>query len=257
MLKTLTHFARKQVILPLTLVAGFAASPLVDADEINVAVAANFTAAAKELSAKFEQETGHDVKLSFASTGKIYAQITQGAPFDIFLAADAARPEKLVDEKLAVADSRFTYAVGQLALWSNDPTLVDDKGEVLKSAALTKLAIANPKTAPYCAAAVEALKNLGEWDALQLRIVQGNNIGQTYQLAKSGAAPAALVARAQIALSKDSSSWAVPTDLYSPIRQQGVLLSASSDNKAAQDFLTFLKSAEGHEIISRYGYGFE
>ncbi|MBR9885859.1 MAG: molybdate ABC transporter substrate-binding protein, partial [Oceanospirillales bacterium] len=142
-------------------------SPQSMAGEVNAAVAANFTAAAKEIASEFEKQTGHQVKLSFASTGKLYAQITHEAPFDLFLAADAARPTKLVESGQAVASSLFTYAVGQLVLWSADETLIDAEGFILKEQQLERLAIANPKTAPYGAAAVEALTNLGVWHHYQ------------------------------------------------------------------------------------------
>lgn len=227
------------------------------AEEVTAAVAANFTAAAKEIAASFEKETGHTVTLSFASTGKLYAQITNGAPFDIFLAADAARPQKLVDSGEAVADSLFTYAIGQLVLWSADDKLIDSEGAVLKEKKLERLAIANPKTAPYGAAAVEALENLGVWTDYEATTVRGDSIAQTYQMAYSGAVPAALVARAQIALDSSGSSWMVPADLYKPIRQQAVLLSTAADKEAAKALIAYLQGDAAHAIIERYGYGLE
>jgi len=227
------------------------------AAEVKAAVAANFTAAAKEIATAFERDTGHSVTLSFASTGKLYTQIVNGAPFDVFLAADAARPQKLVDSGEAVADSLFTYAAGQLALWSADASLIDNAGAVLKQKRLERLAIANPKTAPYGAAAVEALTNLGLWSDYEPTTVRGDSIAQTYQMAYTGAVPAALVARAQIALDSNGSSWIVPIDLYSPIRQQAVLLSRSADNQAARALIEYLRGDAARAIIERYGYGLE
>ncbi|MBT00363.1 MAG: molybdate ABC transporter substrate-binding protein [Oceanospirillaceae bacterium] len=229
----------------------------VNAGEVQAAVAANFTAAAKEIAARFEQDTGHRVELSFASTGKLYAQIINGAPFDVFLAADAARPEKLVSDGQAVTDSLFTYAVGQLVLWSAGDSTIDDDGSVLKDKSLERLAIANPKTAPYGAAAVEAMEAMGLWEHYQSTTVRGDSIAQTYQMAYSGAVPAAMVARAQIALDSTGSSWLIPQSLYSPIRQQAVLLSASADNEAATAWMDYLKGDSAREIIQRYGYGLE
>ena len=228
-----------------------------NAGEVQAAVAANFTAAAKEIAARFEQDTGHRVELSFASTGKLYAQIINGAPFDVFLAADAARPEKLVSDGQAVTDSLFTYAVGQLVLWSAGDSTIDDDGSVLKDKSLERLAIANPKTAPYGAAAVEAMEAMGLWEHYQSTTVRGDSIAQTYQMAYSGAVPAAMVARAQIALDSTGSSWLIPQSLYSPIRQQAVLLSASADNEAATAWMDYLKGDSAREIIQRYGYGLE
>lgn len=227
------------------------------ADQVQAAVAANFTAAAKEIAAEFEKATGHNVELSFGSTGKLYTQITNGAPFDVFLAADAARPQKLVDSGDAVADSLFTYAVGQLVLWSNDETLIDAEGLILKEKKLERLAIANPKTAPYGAAAVETLTAMGLWSDYEATTVRGDSIAQTYQMAFSGAVPAALVARAQIALDDRGSAWMVPQELYSPIRQQAVLLTKSADNAAAKAWIDYLQSEPAHAIIARYGYGLE
>lgn len=227
------------------------------AAEVSVAVAANFTAAAKEIGSAFEQQTGHSVSLSFGSTGKLYTQIVNGAPFEVFLAADAVRPERLVSEGQAESDTLFTYAIGQLALWSADPNLIDADGAVLKQGKLARIAIANPKTAPYGAAAVEALTQLGLWESLEATTVRGDNIAQTYQMAHSGAVPAALVARAQIALDSSGSVWVVPAELYSPIRQKAVLLNKGSDNAAARAFLDYLRSETGRAIVARYGYGLE
>lgn len=252
----MTTFKQLLRTTALTLTVSLAA-PLALAEEVTAAVAANFTAAAKEIGAAFEKETGHTVTLSFGSTGKLYTQIVNGAPFEVFLAADAKRPEKLVAEGQAVGDTLFTYAVGQLALWSADPTLIDSEGAALKEGKLARIAIANPKTAPYGAAAVEALTKLGLWSSMEKTTVQGDNIAQTYQMAHSGAVPAAMVARAQIALDSSGSVWMLPSDLYSPIRQKAVLLNKGADNEAARAFLAYLQSDAGHAIIERYGYGLE
>ncbi|SEF61936.1 molybdate ABC transporter substrate-binding protein [Marinobacterium lutimaris] len=228
-----------------------------EAGEVQAAVAANFTAAAKEIAVEFEKDTGHEVELSFASTGKIYAQITNGAPFDVFFAADAARPQLLVDSGDAVADSLFTYAVGQLVLWSADENRVDADGAVLKEGKLERIAIANPKTAPYGLAAVETLTSLGLWEDMQATTARGDSIAQTYQMAYSGAVPAAMVAHAQIALDDSGSYWMIPQDLYNPIRQQAVLLTKSADNEAAVAWMDYLQGDKAHAIIERYGYGLE
>lgn len=243
--------------LSVAIIALSTGAELAQAGEVQAAVAANFTAAAREIAAAFENSSGHRVALSFASTGKLYAQITNGAPFDVFLAADAARPQKLVESGAAVPDSLFTYAVGQLVLWSADEQLIDAEGRVLTQKQLERLAIANPKTAPYGAAAVEALSALGVWQHYQPSTVRGDSIAQTYQMAFSGAVPAAIVARAQIALDDRGSSWRLPHTLYNPIRQQAVLLTHSADNDAARAWLAYLQSDTAHAIIERYGYGLE
>ncbi|MBV1789643.1 molybdate ABC transporter substrate-binding protein [Marinobacterium sp. D7] len=229
----------------------------VQAAEVKAAVAANFTAAAKEITTEFERQSGHSVSLSFASTGKLYTQIVNGAPFDIFLSADSSRPQLLVEKGDAVPDSLFTYAVGQLVLWSADPALIDSEGRALKEKKLERLAIANPKTAPYGAAAIEALEALGVWSDYESTTVRGDSIAQTYQMAYTGAVPAALVARAQIALDSSGSSWLIPAELYSPIRQQAVLLAKGADNEAAKALIAYLKSDQARTIIERYGYGLE
>jgi molybdate transport system substrate-binding protein len=225
-----------------------------DAADTNVAVAANFTDAANEIATAFQQKTGHQAVLSFGSSGQLYTQITQDAPFQIMLSADEARPKKLVADGLAVADSRFTYAIGKLVLWSKTKGLV--KGEAtLKAGAFSKLAIANPTAAPYGAAAVETLKALKVYETLQPKIVQGNNIAQTFQFVETGNAELGLVALSQIAGEPSGSRWLVPQALYTPIRQDAVLLKKGAGNEAAAAFLAFLKGPEARAIIERYGYG--
>lgn len=222
--------------------------------EISVAVAANFTAAAKEIAAKFEAESGNKVLLSFGSSGQLFAQIGQGAPFMIFLSADQTRPAAAEKAGLAVAGTQFTYANGQLALWSADPGLIDADGAVLKTGQFTHLAIANPDTAPYGAAALEVLTGLGVRSNLAAKIVTGNSVAQAYQFIASGNAELGFVALSQV-LSGEGSRWIVPQALYTPIRQDGVLLMPGAGNPAAAEFLGFLKSDAARTIISRFGYG--
>lgn len=228
----------------------FLAADGAQAAETKVAVAANFTAPAKEIAALFEKASGHKAVLAFGSTGKLYTQILNGAPFEAFLAADAAHPEKAEAVGLAVAGSRFTYAVGRLALWTAKPSPPE---AMLKAGAFAKLAIANPRTAPYGAAALEVLDKLGLKAAAEPRLVYGDNIAQTHQFAATGAADLAFVALAQVTLDGGGSTWVVPEALYSPIRQQALLLKESGE--AAQAFLAFLKSPEALAILAKYGYG--
>jgi molybdate transport system substrate-binding protein len=219
-----------------------------------VAVAANFTEAAKEIGALFEQSTGHKAVFSFASTGTLYTQISQGAPFEVFLAADQKRPDKAIDEGFAVAGSRFTYATGKIVLYSKDKSLV--KGEAtLKDGNFTKIAIANPVTAPYGAVAVAAMKKLGVYRAVEPRIVQGNNIAQTYQFVETGNAELGFVALSQVARLDDGSRWQLPQALYPIIAQDAVLLKRGADNPAARAFVDFLKGPEAANVKTKFGYG--
>ena len=211
------------VALVLALAAGSAA-----AAEVKAAVAANFTATMKELAAKFEAKTGNKVTLSFGSSGKLYTQIVNGAPYDVFLSADAARPEKLEDEGGAVQGSRFTYAMGRLALWSAQPDFVDSEGTVLNSEKFERIAI-----------------------------VQGDNIAQTYQFVSTGNAQLGFVALSQVMAKQSGSWWQIPQDYYTPIRQDAVLLKSAADNKAAKALLDFLRSPEAKQIIEQSGYGVE
>lgn len=225
------------------------------AEEVTVAVAANFNAAMKEIAPAFEAATGHTLVASYGSTGKIYAQITNGAPFEVFLAADQKRPQMLEEE--GVADGRFTYAVGRLVLWSAYPDLVDGAGAVLKADGFQRLAIANPVTAPYGAAAVQVIENLGLAEALQPKLVRGDNIAQSYQFVATKNAQLGFVALAQVALEPGGSRWPVPTDLYDPIRQDAVLLEKGKDNPAAVALMAYLKGPEARAVIERFGYGVE
>lgn len=224
------------------------------ADEVSVAVAANFTDASKNIAAAFEEKTGNDVKLSFGSTGSLYTQITQGAPFQIFLAADQTRPQKTVDEGFGVDGSVFTYAVGKLVLWSRKADLVKGAG-TLKVASFNKLSICNPVAAPYGAAAVEAMKSLKVYEALEPKLVQGANVSQAFQFVETGNADLGFVALSQLAGDDSGSRWVVPQDLYSPIRQDAVLLKTGAGDPAATAFMDFLKGTEARAIIEKYGYG--
>ena len=226
--------------------AAFAAST-------NVAVAANFTEAAKEIAAAFKTKTGDEAVLSFGASGQFYTQIKQDAPFEILLSADDARPKKLVEDGLGVADSRFTYAVGKLALWSKSADLVKGE-ETLATASFAKLAIANPAAAPYGAAAIETLKALKLYDPLQSKIVQGENISQTFQFVDTGNAELGFVALSQIAKVSSGSRWLVPQNLYSPILQDAVLLKKGAGNEAATAFIAFLRGPDARAIIEKYGY---
>jgi len=219
----------------------------------NVAVAANFTEAAKEIAAAFKTKTGDEAVLSFGASGQFYTQIKQDAPFEILLSADDARPKKLVEEGLGVADSRFTYAVGKLVLWSKSADLVKGE-ETLAGASFAKLSIANPTAAPYGAAAIETLKALKLYDALQSKIVQGESISQAFQFVDTGNAELGFVALSQLAKVTSGSRWLVPQSLYSPILQDAVLLKKGASNEAATAFLAFLKGPEARAIIEKYGY---
>lgn len=233
-------------------IAGFA-----HADEIQVAVAANFTAPMQQIAAQFEKDTGHKATLAFGATGKFYAQIVNGAPFEILLAADDEVPARLEKEGQGVAGSRFTYAIGTLVLWSANPTLVDAKGDVLKTGNFKYLALANPKTAPYGAAAIETMAKLGVLPSVQGRFVQGENISQTQQFVLSGNAELGFVALSQVF--KDGkitagSAWIVPGNLHEPIRQDAVLLAKGKDKPAAIALLAYLRSEKTRAIIKSYGY---
>jgi molybdate transport system substrate-binding protein len=232
-------------------------SPLARAEEVQVAVAANFTAPMKAIVAEFEKLTGHKAQLSFGATGKFYAQIKNGAPFQVFLSADDETPAKLEQEGLAEAGSRFTYAVGTLALWSARPDVVDDKGEVLSRGAFAHLALANPKLAPYGAAAMETLEKLGLAASLRAKFVQGENIAQTHQFVVSGNAELGFVALSQVM--KDGrigagSAWIVPAGMHRPIRQDAVILNPGRDKAAANALLRYLRGRRAQAIIRAHGY---
>ena len=228
------------------------------ADEIQVAVAANFSAAAQKIAAQFEKDTGNTVKLSFGATGKFYAQIEAGAPFDVLLAADQTTPGKLVAEGKAVPTTLHTYAIGKLVLWSADAALVDANGEVLKSDKWKHLSVADAKLAPYGQAAKETLAALKLTDAVQARVVTAENIGQALQFAQSGNAELGFVALGQVQPPDGSkapgSLWLVPENLYSPIKQDAVVIAASKTPKAATAFVDYLASDKARAVIKAYGY---
>lgn len=240
---------RATALVAVTMLAAASAA----AAEVKVAVAANFTEPAKELAALFEKATGHRLVLSFGATGQFYAQIAQGAPFEVFLAADTTTPAKAVSEGFAIAGTQFTYAVGKLVLYSATAGLVTGE-QTLKDAKFDKIAIANPATAPYGAAAVQVMTKAGVKDALAARIVQGQNIGQTYQFVRTGNAEIGFVALAQVALVEGGSRWVVPADMHDPIRQDAVLLEPGKSNAAARSFLEFLKGREAAAVIQKFGY---
>lgn len=227
------------------------------AAEVSVAVAANFTAPMQKIAARFEADTGHKAVLAFGSTGKFYAQIRNGAPFDVLLAADDDTPARLEQE--GRGGSRATYAIGRLVLWSKQPGLVDEQGEVLKSGKVERLALADPRLAPYGAAAIEALGKLGLLDILRPGFVQGENIAQTYQFVATGNAPLGFVALSQVWADgrlKEGSAWLVPGRLHNPIRQDLILLHKGKDNAAAGALLQYLRGDTARAIIQAYGYEF-
>jgi len=224
------------------------------AEETTIAVAANFTSAAKRLGAAFEASSGHRVVFSFGSTGQLYAQIAHGAPFDAFLAADEARPERAVADDLGVEGTRFTYAIGVLVLWSADPDRIDGTPAVLSDPTLRHVAIANPATAPYGAAAIETMRALGVLEGLESRLVAGKSISQTYQFVATGNAPVGFIAASQVKVDDTGSHWAVPEDMHGPLRQDAVLLEHGRDNEAAKAFLEFLRGAEAVKMIEELGY---
>ena len=242
---------------PTLLLAALLVSANADAGEVQVAVAANFTAPMQRIATEFEKDSGHKAALMSGATGKFYAQISHGAPFEVFLSADDETPARLETDGLAVAGSRFTYATGRLVLWSPREGYVDDKGEVLKKGDFRHLAIANPRTAPYGAAALQVLGKLGLQPALTPRFVQGENIAQTHSFVVSGNAELGLVALAQVY--KDGrlgagSAWIVPASLHAPIRQDAVLLMKGASNPAAAALLKYLKSDKARAIIRSFGY---
>lgn len=224
------------------------------AADTQVAVAANFTEPAKEIAAAFAKATGHNTVLSFGSSGVFYTQIAHGAPFEVFLSADAERPKKAEREGLGVPGRRFSYAVGRLVLYSAAPGLVDDAGAILKRGTFQKIAIADPLAAPYGVAAVQTMQKLGVSAALAPRIVKGSSISQAYQFVATGAAEVGFLALSQVIDLPGGSRWIVPEKLHAPIDQQVVLLRTGQRNPAALAFLKFLKSPTAIAIIRRYGY---
>lgn len=242
--------------------ASATASPMTArADEALVAVAANFAEVANELEKMFERATGHTLTVTTGSTGKLYAQIRNGAPFDVFLAADQARPHRLEADGDAVSGSRFTYAIGQIVLWSPDPDGVAADGlQTLRAGQFDNLAIANPDLAPYGLAAKQTLQHFDLNDAVSDRLVMGQNIGQTFAMVATGNAALGFVAKSYVLSRRNDqpgSRWDVPAEAYDPIRQDAVILKGAADNPAAKAFAEFLRSDEARAIIEQFGYAVE
>ena len=248
----------RALLRSMVLVVGLTNGATAFAAEVSVAVAANFTAPMQKIVQAFEQDTGHKASLAFGSTGKFYTQIKNGAPFHILLAADNTTPTRLEAEGAGVPNSRFTYATGKLVLWSKQAGLVDDKGDVLRGGKFARLAIANPKTAPYGAAAIETLTALGLLQAVQAKFVQGENIAQTHQFVATENAALGFVALSQVFADgrmKDGSAWIVPASLHKPLQQDAVLLTAGKDNPAAIALLIYLRGDKAKTIMRSFGYG--
>ncbi len=239
--------------LAASLAATFVAGQALAAD-IKVAVAANFTDAARELAAAFRKKTGHTVTMSFGSSGNFLSQIEQGAPFEVFLSADAERPTKLEAKGLGIKGTRFVYAYGTLVLWSATPGFVDNNGAVLARGRFEHLSIADPAAAPYGVAAIETIKALGLYDKLQSKIVKGASIAQAYTFVNSGSAELGFIALSQVYKVPRGSVWYVPRQDYTPIDQQAILLKPGENDPAAKAYLDFLKSPEAAKIITSYGY---
>ena len=245
---------RKSFVLTLLFVA-YATS--LRAEQALVAVAANFSAPMQQIALAFQKDTGHQLKLSFGATGGIYAQIKNGGPFDVFLSADQLTPQKIEADGLGVPQTRFTYATGQLVLWSKQDGLVDDKGQVLRSKNIQRIALANPKLAPYGAAALEAMTQLGLLDELKPKLVQGDNIAQTYQFVSTQNAQLGFVALSQVFADgkiTSGSGWVLPSSLYKPILQDAILLKNGKDNSAAKALMLYIKGDKAKEMIKRFGY---
>ncbi|KJH78030.1 molybdate ABC transporter substrate-binding protein [Pseudomonas sp. ES3-33] len=227
------------------------------AEEVQVAVAANFTAPLQAIAADFEKDTGHKLIAAYGATGQFYAQIKNGAPFEVFLSADDSTPQKLENEGDTVKGSRFTYAIGTLALWSAKDGYVDNQGKVLSDNQYQHLAIANPKAAPYGLAATQVLARLGLTDQVKAKIVEGQNITQAYQFVSTGNAELGFVALSQVY--KDGkvsggSAWIVPGDMHDPIKQDAVILNKGKDNPAAKALVDYLKGPKAAAVIKSYGY---
>lgn len=243
--------------LTLALIVPALLAASVHAAEVKVAVAANFAQPMKEIAAEFERDTGHKLSVSQGATGKFYAQISNGAPFEVFLSADDETPARLLKEGKAVAGSAFTYAIGRLALWSPDAKLVDNEGAVLKGEGFRFVAIANAKVAPYGRAAVQTMQKLGVLSRIEPRVVQGESIAQTFQFVSSGSAQLGFVALSQVwegGRLRSGSAWIVPEAMHEQLRQDAVLLNPGRDAPAARALLAYLASEKAKKIIERYGY---
>lgn len=252
---------RRKRVLAVLMLGVVALTPAAWAGQALVAVSSNFAEVMQELEAVFEQESEHELTLVAGSTGKLYAQISHGAPFDLFLAADQERPRLIEEAGLAVDDTRFTYAVGRLVLWSPAADhIAQDGAAVLRRADFRKLAMANPALAPYGAAARETLEKLGLYERLRERIVVGENVGQAYAMVATGNAELGFVAMSQVVSPRhrvSGSRWDVPPEYYAAIRQDAVLLRRAANNAAAAALLGWLQTDEARTIIERFGYGVE
>lgn len=225
--------------------------------EVQVAVAANFTGPMERIVLAFEQATGHRAIVAYGTVGKFYAQIKNGAPFDVLVSSDDETPRRLEQDGLAIAASRFTYAIGKLVLWSTNPGLIDEQGEVLRHGECKHLAVANPKLAVYGAAAIEVMNKFGVYSTLEPKLVFGENITQTYQFVATGNAELGFVALSQIYRDGQyaaGSHWMVPAELYPQLKQDAVLLKRGEENAAARALLTYLQSDTAKEIIRSHGY---
>ncbi len=230
---------------------------MVQAETVRVAVASNFLGPMREIATLFERESGHRVEMVVSSSGKIYAQITHGAPFDVFLSADQTKPAALVADGLAVAASQFSYALGRLVLWSSYPDLIDNSPDILCRSDFRILAIANPLLAPYGEAAMEVLQALGCYDALSAKLVRGENIAQTFQFVQTGSADLGFIALSQqrdSGLATTGSQWLVPATMHNPIRQDAVLLKSALEKPAALALLVFMRSEQVRNLIQASGY---
>jgi molybdate transport system substrate-binding protein len=244
-------------IRPFLIAMSLAAAGSASAEEAQIAVAANFTAPMKAIIARFEEDTDHAVKASYGSTGKLYAQIKNGAPFEALLAADQRRPELLEEEGVAVPGARFTYAIGTLVLWSADAGKVEDGPALLESGDFNKLSIANPKLAPYGEASIETLEALELKAAIEPKLVMGENIAQAYQFVDTGNADIGFVALSQVMKGGNitkGSGWVVPGDMHAPIRQDAVILDSGKDNPAVTELFAYLQGEKAQAIIHDFGY---
>ena len=227
------------------------------AAEVMVAVASNFTSPMKRIAESFGRETGHQVRLSFGSTGSFYAQIRNGAPYHILFSADDETPQKLVSDGLAIDKSQFTYAMGRLVLWSPNKGYFDNNGDILKTQSIKKIAVANPQLAPYGLAAVQVLNKLGLYSNLESKLITGENITQTYQFIASGAVDLGFIALSQIyqeGVLANGSAWIVPSSYHAPIQQDAVLLKNGQDNEAAKALLLYMRTQKIKSLIKSYGY---
>lgn len=245
-----------KILRSLTL-AGLLLPVIVHAGNASVAVAANFAAPMQEITRAFEKASGHQLTVSVGSTGKLFSQIKNGAPFDVFLAADTQTAKAAEDAGLGIPGSRFTYAIGKLVLWSPNAALVDQEGNILKTGTFERIAMANPKLAPYGVAAEQVVEKMSLAHTLRNKWVYGQSIGQTYQFIASGNVPLGFVALSQVTKQgkiQAGSAWVVPNDMHAPLSQDALLLKQGGNNDAATTFMTFLKSPAATVIIQSFGY---